>query len=67
MPTPIKWGTEFLLNTTKNNDQYQSSIQSLADGRFVVTWADTSQSADDNSGFAIRAQIFDADGSKSGV
>ncbi|MGH6734574.1 MAG: calcium-binding protein [Methyloceanibacter sp.] len=61
MPTPIKWGSEFLVNTTTADSQSEPNMTALADGRFVVTWQD--ESAGD---FDIRAQIFNADGSKSG-
>jgi Ca2+-binding RTX toxin-like protein len=56
---------EFLVNTTTTGDQYRSDIAVLADGRFVVTWSDASQSGGDTSSFAIRARIFNADGTQS--
>jgi hypothetical protein len=61
-----KAGAEFLLNTTTVYDQFDPSLAPLADGRFVATWSDSSQSPDDASGYAIRAQVFNTDGSKSG-
>jgi hypothetical protein len=61
MPTPVKWGSEFLVNTTTADSQSDVAMTALADGRFIVTWTD--ESAGD---FDIRAQIFNADGSKSG-
>ena len=61
-----KSGGELLVNTTTHADQSQPSITALADGRFVVAWADFSATGGDTSGWAIRAQIFDADGAKSG-
>lgn len=60
-------GAEFLVNTITANYQQQPSITALADGRFVVTWADSSASADDPSGRAIRAQVFNVDGSHAGA
>ncbi len=67
MSTPVKWHGEFLVNTTTKLDQNESRITALADGRFVVTWADGSQTGDDSSGRAIRAQVFNANGSASGA
>ena len=66
MPTPIKWGSEFLVNTITTSGQFNPSIQSLANGRFIVTWNDDSESPDDNEDYAVRGQIFDADGDKFG-
>jgi hypothetical protein len=54
-----KSGSEFLINTTTKGSQERPAITALADGRFVVAWADGSQSGGDTSGRAIRAQIFD--------
>lgn len=62
-----KSGTEFLVNTTTDKSQWDSSISALADGRFVVAWEDYSQTGGDTSDNAIRAQVFNADGSKLGA
>jgi len=62
-----KAGTEFLVNTTVASVQFEPSITALADGRFVVSWTDLSATGGDTSGSAIRAQVFDADGSKAGA
>ncbi len=40
-------------------NQSNSAVTALADGRFVVTWRDTSATGDDPSGRALRTQIFD--------
>ncbi len=56
---------EFVVNTTTANSQYESSVTALADGRFVVSWTDDSATAGDNSGTAVRARIFNADGTQS--
>jgi Ca2+-binding RTX toxin-like protein len=56
---------EFLINTTTANNQRESSIAVLADGRFVITWTDTSVSGGDVSDGAIRARIFNANGTQS--
>jgi RTX calcium-binding nonapeptide repeat (4 copies) len=56
---------EFLVNTTTLNDQTYSRVTALADGRFVVTWSDASQSGGDTDGFAVRSRVFNADGTQS--
>ena len=63
MPTPKKSGSEFLVNTTTLNEQSLSAATGLANGRFVATWQDLSKTGGDTSGYAIRAQMFNADGS----
>src|SRR5262245_3338164 len=65
--TPAFFGDELLVNTTTASFQGESSIAALADGRFLLTWMDASQSDGDTAGRAIRAQIFQADGSKAGA
>ncbi len=59
-------GNEFLVNTTTDDQQYEPTITALSDGRFVAAWSDVSQRDDDADGTALRAQIFNADGTKSG-
>ena len=61
----VKLGGEFLVNTAAANSQYTPTITGLATGGFVVTWwtIDTTQ---DGSGFAIKAQVYDASGVKQG-
>ncbi len=56
---------EFVVNATTVNNQTESSVTALADGRFVVSWSDQSVSTGDTSGNAIRARIFNADGTQS--
>ena len=60
-------GNEFLVNTTTTNIQFEPAITGLSDGRFVVSWTDLSQSGGDQSGYAVRAQIFEGDGTRSGA
>jgi len=62
-----KLGAEFVLNPTTAGDQSQSVVTALTSGQFVAAWTDTSQSGGDTSGNAIRAQIFNLNGSKSGA
>src|SRR5262245_20446295 len=66
MSAPIQSGSEFLINTTIAKDQENPSVVALANGKFVVTWVDDSLAFGDASGSAIVAQVFNADGSKSG-
>ena len=65
MATPVRFGTEFLVNTIIASDQTESSITALADGRFAVCWRDQSGTAD-TSAAGIRAQVFNADGTVAG-
>ena len=67
MATPVKFGAEFLVNTTLNADQVSPAVTGLTNGRFVVTWSDTSGNAPDIGSLATRAQIFNADGSRFGA
>ena len=59
-------GSEFLVNTTTVGGQLYSDVAALPDGRFVIAWMDSSHVGDDSSGHAIRAQVFNGDGSTSG-
>jgi Ca2+-binding RTX toxin-like protein len=54
-----KRGVETLVNTTTQIYQVEPSIDTLADGRLIVTWRDDSSTGGDLSGSAVRAQIFD--------
>jgi Ca2+-binding RTX toxin-like protein len=58
---------EFLVNTTTIGGQYTPSISALKDGRFVIAWADASQTGGDTDNAAIRAQVFNTDGTYSGL
>ena len=60
-------GSEFLVNTTTVGGQLYPDVAALPDGRFVIAWMDSSHVGDDSSGSAIRAQVFNGDGSKSGA
>ena len=63
-------GGEILVNTATASNQVTEQITALANGGFVVTWADSSQGVGgapgDTSAQAIKAQIFAADGSRTG-
>lgn len=66
MTTPIKWGEEFLVNTTTSMSQNYSTTAALRDGRFIVTWMDGSGAVGDLDG-GVRAQLFDETGKRVGV
>src|SRR5262249_13546151 len=61
-----KVGAEILVPTTTLGLQSNSAITALDDGRFLIAWQDASRGAGDTSGDAVRAQFFNADGTKSG-
>lgn len=61
-----KVGGEFLVNTTTTNAQKTPSVAALSSGGYVVTWADSSLLGGDNSVSGIKAQIYDATGTKVG-
>jgi Ca2+-binding RTX toxin-like protein len=60
-------GSEFLVNTTTAGNQANPSVTALPDGRFVIAWTDDSRSGNDRSGSAIRAQLFNANGTRAGA
>ncbi|MGX1321669.1 autotransporter passenger strand-loop-strand repeat protein [Bradyrhizobium sp. USDA 377] len=60
----VKVGAEFQVNTQTSGNQGFSSITALKGGGFVVTWSD--EGTGDGNGPAIKAQVYDAAGSKIG-
>ncbi|MCF6292798.1 MAG: choice-of-anchor D domain-containing protein, partial [Robiginitomaculum sp.] len=58
----VAQGGELLVNTTVPNNQDEPSIAGLGNGGFVITWQDNSQTGNDISSSAIRAQRYDANG-----
>lgn len=62
----VKVGSELTLATTagQNFDPY---IAALPGGGFVAAWTDMSATGGDTSGAAVRAQVFDASGTKVGA
>src|SRR4051794_11476122 len=60
-------GSEFLVNIATASNQVEPTVTALTDGRFVVAWSDFSQTDGDTSGWAVRAQVFNADGTPSGT
>ena len=65
-----KIGDEILVNTATASNQWDSQITALSNGGFVVTWQDYSQgvggATGDTSEWAVKAQVFAADGAKIG-
>ncbi len=63
-------GGEFRVNQTTTYGQVQPDVLALSDGRFIVTYSDTSMGletgGDDAAYGAIRARIFHTDGSPDG-
>ena len=56
-------GGEFVVNTNTAGDQTDPVVLALPSGGFLVAWQD---STGDGSGHAIKAQLFDAAGARSG-
>lgn len=54
-----------MVNRTTANDQTQSAVTELADGRILIIWTDDSETASDPQPSAIRARMFNSDGSES--
>lgn len=59
-------GDAFGVNTETRGLQEAPQAAALSDGGFVVVWQDSSRQPPDTS-IAVRAQIFDADGTPRGV
>jgi hypothetical protein len=59
-------GSEVRVNTVTASNQEDVDVAAFSDGRFIVTWSDASTTGGDTSGGSVRAQIFDADGTRSG-
>jgi Ca2+-binding RTX toxin-like protein len=57
-----KSGSEFLVNSTTANPQYEPVVTVLDSGNFVVAWRDDSATGGDTSGSAIRARMFSSGG-----
>jgi Ca2+-binding RTX toxin-like protein len=59
-------GAEFLVNATTSSSQSGATIAVLDDGRFVIAFTDQSETGGDVSSHAVRAQVFNPDGTRSG-
>ena len=67
LATGARAGGEFVIPTTTGGNQAEPALTALSDGRFVAIWTDYSQTGGDTSGAAIRARLFNADGSTAGA
>lgn len=65
-----KTGSNILVNTATAGDQAAAKMTALSNGGFVVTWQDQSHgvggTGGDTSDSAIKAQVFDANGTRIG-
>lgn len=61
-----KIGNEALANTETFLDQRLPTVTGTANGGFVISWTDESQTLGDSSITSIKAQAFHADGTKFG-
>ena len=61
-----KVGSEFLVNTVTQGGPVLADITGLSSGGFVVTWSAASGVGGDTSDYAVKAQVFDANGAKVG-
>jgi Cadherin domain/RTX calcium-binding nonapeptide repeat (4 copies) len=66
MPSYIRTRTEFAVNSFTSASQAAPSVSTFADGGFIVVWT-TADPAQDGSGNAVKAQLFDSAGSKVGM
>jgi Ca2+-binding RTX toxin-like protein len=64
MATPPFFGPQFVVNTTTAGHQFTPAVAGLAGGKFVAVWEDIAFQSNDHG--PIRAQLYNADGSKFG-
>ncbi|MDB5432159.1 MAG: hypothetical protein JWP35_3275 [Caulobacter sp.] len=57
---------EFVVNTSAYLYQFIPHVTSLSGGGFVVTWYDESETGVDDSGLSVKAQMYDAAGTRVG-
>jgi large repetitive protein len=55
-------GDQFLVSQRTENNQYNSSIATSANGNFVVTWVWSNANAGGDSDNGVRARVFDRNG-----
>jgi hypothetical protein len=67
MAVPTLSGKKFLVNGTLAGEQADVKVTALRNGTFLAVWRDDSETGADPDGSAIRAQIFNADGTKKGA
>jgi serralysin len=61
-----KVGGEFLVNSATAGSQSGSTVATLSSGQFVVAWTDSNGENGDGANAAVRAQIFNANGTTAG-
>ncbi len=59
-------GVDTQANTTHASAQFEGAVAAFDDGKFVLAWTDASESGLDTDNRAVRMQIFNANGTKSG-
>ena len=59
--------TEFRINATTLNDQFEPAAATLTDGRIVIAWHDNSATGGDTDVGAVRATILDSNGGATSV
>ena len=61
-----KVGNELLVNSAGFSSQEQPVVTALPDGGFMIAWT-TTDSAQDGSGYALKAQLFNSAGARIGT
>jgi Ca2+-binding RTX toxin-like protein len=62
----VSGGNDLIANTEKLSAQFEGAASGFTDGSFVMVWTDASETDPDFDNRAVRGQIFNSDGSKSG-
>ena len=63
----ISGGVDLIANTDMLASQFEGAAAGFTDGKFVMVWTDAGETSPDFDNRAIRGQVFNADGSKSGA
>ncbi len=63
MALPLIFASETLVNTQFTANQVNPTVTTLSDGKYVVTWQ-TTDTTQDTSNAAIKARVFNADGTE---
>lgn len=66
MPSCVRTRAEFTINSFTADNRTAPSVSTFADGGFIAVWV-TTDPTQDGDGNAIKAQLFDAAGSKAGI
>ena len=64
---PVLGNDEFVVPTALNGGQSKPEIAALSDGRFVVVWRHDDATSGDGSSSCVKAQVFEADGTRVGI